>query len=101
MRSILHSGQLIINASKGKEKENYKKKIKEISDRYNKVCQLSKDRQDKIDQVLPLIRDHNANNKVVEEVLKQAEPVLKSVKPVGIEPEKGNEQTRKIKVYIN
>lgn len=104
-RSLVHSGQLLIDGTTGKEKTNFTKKVKDYTDRYNKVCERAKDRLDKIEKVLPDVRDHNNNNKIVEDVIKQSEPVLQSIQPVGIQPVKGSEQGRKVKVkfhkYIN
>ena len=89
---------MIISTTTGKDKEHYKKKIDSYSDRYDEVYKIAKQRADVLDQALPLVRDHDTNRKIVEDVIKQAEPLLESLEPVGIEPEKGSEQVRKIKV---
>lgn len=89
---------MIISTSIGKDKEHYKKKVGNYSDRYDEVYKIAKQRADVLDQALPIVRDHDTNRKIVEDVIKQAEPVLESLEPVGIEPEKGNNQVRKIKV---
>ena len=89
---------MIISTSIGKDKVHYKKKIGNYSDRYDEVYKIAKQRADVLDQALPIVRDHDTNRKIVEDVIKQAEPLLELLEPVGIEPEKGNDQVRKIKV---
>ena len=97
-RSLVHTGQSLVDTTSGTDKDKYSKRIKDITDRYNKVNRSVRDRHDMIKTVLPMVRDHYNNNKIVEDVIKQTEPVLQSIQSVGIEPERGVQQIHKIRV---
>ena len=84
--------------SQGREREKVNKKLKDVTDRWNKVNRLAKERQDKIEQIIGIVSDYHYDTKIVEEVNKHGENVLKTLEPLGVDPEKGKQQLNKIRV---
>ena len=96
--SLSHAGQLLIdNLDKI---DVVSPKLKSLTDRYNKVSVLCNERQELLRKILPLVRDQVNHIKVIEDVIAQVEPVLKAVKPIGIEPQKAIELAHDIKVVF-
>lgn len=98
--SILNSGKNLLGTNPGKNKE-LSKKLKDLTDRYDKVKDTGKKRDNKLTKMLPISRDFASNNKIVEDVIKEGESVLQSLQPFGVDTEKGNSDAKKIKVNCN
>lgn len=98
--SILNSAKTLLGTNPEKSKD-LSKKLKDLTDRYEKVKDTAKKRDNDLTKMLPVTRDFSNNNKVVEDVIKEGEAVLQSVQPVGIDTEKGNTDSKKLKVFYS
>ena len=95
--SLLNSGRSLLGKNPEKSKE-LSKKLKDLIDRYDKVNDNAKKRDNDLTKALPVVREVVNNNKIVEDVNKEGESVLQSLQPIGVNTEEGNTNFKNIKV---
>ena len=84
----------------GKEKEKVTRKVKEITDRWQKVNRNAKEKHEIISNLYPCIVDFDESTAVIESVVKNGEDYLKSHSPSGVDLEDSRQQVNNIRVRI-
>ncbi|XP_065062306.1 titin-like isoform X4 [Rhopilema esculentum] len=99
---LLRRGQQQTDALQpGREKEKTSKRIKDISDRWQKINRTAKERNEKISRLYPCVVDYYESKSVLEDVIKSGENCLKVVSSSGFDVETGRKQLNEIRKTLN
>ena len=84
----------------GREKEKTTKRIKDITDRWQKVNRTTNERHEKLSRLYPCVIDYHENTHVIEDVIKRGESLLKTLVPFGVDVETGKQHLHDVRVCI-
>lgn len=82
----------------GKEKEKVNRRIKEITDRWQKLNRTAKEKHESMTNLYPCVVDYGECTALIEDTIKSGESYLKSFSPSALNVEDSRRQLRDIRV---
>jgi len=95
--SLVYSAQSLLGRNPEESKE-LPKTLKDLTDRYNKVNEISKKRDDDLTKMVPLLRTFETDNHTVDETIEEGENTLQKIEPVAFDAEEGDSLLKNVKV---